>query len=307
MNEIQKKILINSIIEESGVNAHSLKNYNYVFFGSARFSSIFLKTLASQYFLPKIVVCNPDKPIGRKKIVTPPQIKIFAQENNIDATQPKNKEELENIAKIYQKNGAELGIVAAYSKIIPKSLIDAPTYGTWGIHPSLLPKYRGATPIQSALLAGEIETGVTIYQMDEAVDHGPILYQLPVKILPADNYLSLEEKLAINAVVAFLKTVQVFIEKKDGVPEIQNHETATFTKKFTTADGAVDIIKNLPLEIYRKIQALNPEPGVFTLNYPSREGQRVKLLEAKEKTGQITITKIHPAGKNPTEANLALK
>lgn len=307
MDDIQKKILINSIMEESGINAHSLKNYNYVFFGSARFSSIFLKTLASQYFLPKIVVCNPDKPIGRKKIVTPPQIKIFAQENNIDAIQPKNKEGLEDIAKIYQKNGVKLGIVAAYSKIIPKSLIDAPLCGTWGVHPSLLPKYRGASPIQSALLAGENETGVTIYQMDEAVDHGPILYQLPIKILPTDDYLSLEEKLAINAVVAFLKAVQVFIEKKEGVPEIQNHEAATFTKKFTTADGEVDMIKNSPLEIYRKIQALNPEPGVFTLNYPNREGQRVKLLQSKSEADQITITKIHPAGKKPIEVKLRIK
>jgi methionyl-tRNA formyltransferase len=186
-----------------------------------------------------------------------------------------------------------LFVVAAYAKIIPQSILDLARLGTLGTHPSLLPKYRGASPIQSAILAGEAETGVTIYLMDAKMDHGPIFAQNKMPLRNNEDYLELEAELAHLGGKLLAKTIPDFFAGKIK-PIEQSEAEATFTKKFETEDGFVDVADLLAAEhgksdamtIYRKILALNPEPGVWTM----RDGKRLKLLESKIENGILHLT-----------------
>lgn len=269
----------------------------YVFFGSPRFADIFLKTLISSGQAPVAVVCNPDKPFGRKRVLTPPQTKITAIENKIPFFQP---EKVTQLQTELEKLEPELFIVSAYSQIIPKAIINIPTLATIGIHPSLLPLYRGATPIQSALLSGDKQTGTSIYIIDKKMDHGPIISKAKINIRPDETYLSLEKKLAILGAEEFIE-ISPKIKEKISLAQEQNHTQATFTKKIETADGQVDIKNDEPKTIYRKIQAFNPSPGVFTYTFPGYEDKRVKLLSARMEGNQLKITTFQPAGKKPID------
>jgi methionyl-tRNA formyltransferase len=262
----------------------------YVFFGTPRFAEMVLHELIAAGLSPTAVVCNPNRPVGRKKTITPPPVKILADANHISIFQP------ELLDAKFEKEIAALKpdffIVAAYAKIIPRNVLDIPRLGTLGTHPSLLPKYRGASPIQSAILAGESETGVTIYLMDAKMDHGPILAQDVMPMRGDENYLDLEAKLAQLGGKLLAKTIPDFFAGKIK-PIEQNHAEATFTKKFTTEDGFVDeqdLAKaergeGDPVAIYRKILALNPEPGAWTV----RDGKRLKLIEAKLVGGTLHL------------------
>ncbi len=266
----------------------------FIFFGTPRFAEIVLKRLIETGFIPAAVITNPDRPVGRKKILTPPLVKKLALANKIKVFQPE-KLKIENWP--LKIGDIDIAVVAAYAKIIPKSILEIPKAGALGVHPSLLPKYRGATPIQSALLAGEKTTGTTIYKMDEQLDHGEIIATNEIPIAEEETYLTLEEKLALAGAELVIKNLQELVLGKSTFEE-QNHSEATYTKKFKTEDAQVDM-KTSPIEIYRKIQALNPAPGVWTMNFQGLEGKRVKLLEAQYQNNEIRVTKIQIEGKKP--------
>ncbi len=285
---------------------------NYVFFGSPEFAKIILEKLISVGMSPALVVCNPDKPFGRKKIVTPPPTKEVALKNNIPVWQP---ESLRN-PNIWKSDFQifDFFIVAAYAKIIPADILKIPKLGTIGVHPSLLPKYRGATPIQSVILNGEKETGVTLYLMDEKMDHGDTLATRVLPIANRVNYETLMCELAEASSDLLVETIPKFINKKI-TPVMQDHSQATFTKKFETTDGLVDLVKDDPVIIDRKVRALNPDPGVYTFmdseSSPSlRSGRilpeagkiRIKLLETSIENGQLKLIKVQLDGKKPTSA-----
>ncbi len=273
----------------------------YAFFGTPRFAAMVLEELIAAKLPPILVVANPDRPAGRKKILTPPPTKTLAQEYGIPVWQPE-KLEVENWKSEARKlDGLECAVVAAYNKILKKEILESLPTKFIGVHPSLLPKYRGASPIQSALLAGEKESGVTIFILDEGVDHGPTLGQTRFNLDPETGYLALEETLARAGGRLLAELMPLYIEGKTQ-PMVQNHIEATFTKKFETIDGLVDLQKDAPEIIYRKIKALNPEPGVYALI----NGIRTKLLEAKLAEGKICVTKIQEAGKTPRPANIVL-
>src|SRR3989344_7314050 len=145
---------------------------HFVFFGSSEFSVTVLKTLEKQGLLPAVIVTTPDMPKGRTLSVMPPLVKIWGSAKNIPVLQP---ERLDSgfLAKLREFK-FDVFLVASYGKILPQSLLEMPKSGAVNIHPSLLPKFRGATPIQSAILAGETATGVSLMLMDEKMDHGPI-------------------------------------------------------------------------------------------------------------------------------------
>lgn len=248
---------------------------------------------------PIAVICSPDRPAGRKKIITPPATKtlILNSELPIAVLQP---ERVTDIAAELKAMKADFFVVMGYPQIIPQSILDIPRLGTIGTHPSLLPKYRGASPMQSALLAGETKSGVTLYIMDAKMDHGPIIAMSEERISPDETNASLEKKLAKNASALLIKTLPVFYAGQETRAE-QNHAQATFTKKFVTKDAEVDFKNDPPLSVYRKIQSLNPEPGVYTFSFPGHEGKRVKLLTASYQNNLIHITSIQIEGKKPTE------
>jgi len=290
----------------------------YVFFGSPRFAAIILGSLIEAGMPPVALVCNPDRPVGRKQIITPPLTKqeIFeaAERSGVSSAitilQPEKLDErfIEHLRAL----APDFFIVAAYAKIIPQAVLDIPLLGTLGTHPSLLPKYRGASPIQSALLAGDAITGTTLYAMDAKMDHGAIYAQREWPIAQGTNYLSLEAQLAALSADTLIKVIPDFYAGKL-TPQEQDESRATFTKKFVTQDGFVDekdledaTGKNSGADtnsdeekartIFNKINALNPEPGCWTI----RDGKRTKLLEAQINIhGSLKLLVIQEEGQKP--------
>lgn len=270
-------------------------NLRYGFFGSPEFAAVILEKLISCGMPPAFVVVNPDKPAGRKKIITSSPVKLLALEHKsapIEILQPE-KLDADFIKKISALN-ADFFIVAAYAKIIPSSILTLPRLGVLGVHPSLLPKYRGASPVQSAILGGEKVTGVTIYALDSGMDSGPILKSADCTINDSDNFNSLIIKLAKLGADLLAEVLPPFVRGEIKVNP-QNTQFATYTKKIITQDGFVDITKDKPDEIWRKIRALNPEPGVWTM----QNGKRTKLLEAELVQNTLRIKKIQRDGKKP--------
>jgi len=271
----------------------------YLFFGTPEFAAIILEKLISAGFLPRAVVCNPDKPVGRKKIITPPPVKqlIAERKEQIVILQP---EKLDSSLKFQVSSlNPDFFVVAAYSKILPKEILNIPKLGSIGVHPSLLPKYRGPTPIQTAILNGETETGVTLYLMDEKVDHGPILAKRELEF-PISNFQFpiLLKKLAELGGDLLIETLPKFL-RGEIKPLAQNETQATYTKKFTAEDGFVDLEKDEPALIERKIRAFNPEPGVWTI----KNGKRMKILEAQIIDKRLVLKKIQVEGKKPVVTN----
>jgi len=249
---------------------------------------------------PALIVCNPDKPVGRKKILTAPPVKQLITDNQLPITvlQP---EKLSVISHELLVSKLEFAVVAAYSKIIPKEILDALPDKFIGVHPSLLPKYRGPSPIQQTILDGKKETGVTLYAMDEKVDHGKIVSSSKYQVADGDTYITLEEKLARMGAELLISVMKPYVQGRL-VPKEQNHAEATFTKKFTTENGLVDLEKDVPENIARKIRALNPEPGVYTF----QNEKRLKLLEVKKVDDKLVITKTQLEGKTPKEGKIIL-
>lgn len=278
----------------------------YVFFGTPEFSATILEKLIDAHMPPLAIVCNPDKPLGRKMVVTPPPTKeVLLREGllGIDILQPEeiNAEFLSNL-KSYE---AEFYIVAAYAKILPAELLSTPRLGVIGVHPSILPKFRGASPIQSVILEGMTETGITLFLLDEKVDHGPVLSYAVYSMPAPHTYTDLNQILARLAGSLLVKTLPKFIEGSI-TPERQNDAEATFTRKFSTEDGYMDLqslktaIAGGSLELAnvfnRKIKALNPDPGVYTLIH----AKRLKLLTSKVEDGKLILGVVQLEGKKPT-------
>ena len=291
---------------------------NYVFFGTPEFAAIVLEKLIAAGFVPAAVVCNPDRPVGRKKVITAPAVKsrityhVSRIKENIEILQP---EKLDSGFKL-QVSGykPDLFIVASYAKIIPTDILGIPRLGAIGVHPSLLPKYRGASPIQSAILNGEEESGVTLYLMDEKVDHGPVIANAKCKNQNEQwGYAELQKILAELGGGLLVETLPKFLAGEI-TPREQNHSEATFTKKFTTEDGFVpkdELVRalagdaRLSRTIYRSILALHPEPGVWTYGknqngkIKMENGKRIKILKAHLERTVLVLDEIQVEGKNP--------
>ena len=243
-----------------------------IFFGTSEFAVPALEILVKEGYEIIAVVTNPDELVGRKKVLTPPPIKIAAQNLGLNILQfPSLK--IENLK--LKIPDADVGVVAAYGKIIPKEIIDAFKYGILNVHPSLLPKYRGPTPIQTTILDGEKKTGVTIIKIDEETDHGPVLGSKAWGMGSSEKYKELETKLAKFGAELLTKVLPDYLAGKI-TPQLQDHSLATFTKKFAREDAKINWNKTAK-EIDRQIRALNPEPGVWA----AWNGRILKVLEAE--------------------------
>jgi len=248
-----------------------------IFFGTHNFAATILKGLiASPLFSIELVVTQPDKPAGRKKEIQKSPVKILAEKNNLKINQPKTLKNYKPQATSYK-----LAIVAQYGMIIPKNIIDAPKYGTINVHTSLLPKYRGASPIQTAIINGETETGVTIMKMDEGLDTGPILIQKSVKIGKDDTYPQLDSKLAQIGLQGLLEATLRYIEGKIK-PKAQNDNLASDCKQLSRESGKINW-KLSAQKLYNLYRGLMPWPGIWT----TWNGQRLKLIEIKPSDKKI--------------------
>lgn len=240
-----------------------------IFFGTHDFAVEILKGLVEDPAIEVVkVITQPDKPVGRKKVMTPPPVKVYAEKQEIEVEQPKSLKKYEIAADIY-----DLFIVAQYGKLVPKHILDAPKHGTINVHTSLLPKYRGASPVQSAILHGESETGVTIMLMDEGLDTGPMLLQQTTPISPDETAPELNMRLAHIGKDALLQAIALYLNNTI-VPEPQDNTLATHCTQLSRDDGRIDWNKSAQ-DIYNQYRAFTPWPGVWT----TWNNKRVKLLE----------------------------
>ena len=258
------------------------------FFGTPEFAVQVLEELKKAGILPRLVVAAPDKPKGRKMVLTPPPAKIWAKENGVPVEQP---ERVSEIAEQLEEKGFNLFAVAAYGKIIPKKILDIPEHGTLNVHPSLLPRLRGASPVQSAILRGE-DAGVTIMLMDEKMDHGPILAAEKLKVKSEGFYREeLEEKLAETGGRLLAKVIPEWTAGKIE-PKEQEHGKATYCEKIAKKDGLISP-EDSPQTILRKVRAFTPWPGAYFI----ANGKRIIVTAAEIEKGKLAIKRVKPEGK----------
>ena len=292
-----------------------MSNFNLAYLGTSEFAVKILDRLIESGYIPSLIVTAPDKPKGRKMIMTSPPVKVFAQKHNLKIIQPEKL----NLDIQCPSEDFDLFIVASYGKIIPKSILDIPKFGTLNVHPSLLPKFRGPSPIQAFILSGEEKMGATIMLMDEQVDHGQILSQkefgnkIPASPAGRSNLKSknlnakkLEEKLAELGGQMLVDVIPKWIKGEIKAKE-QNHSQATFTKKISKEDGLVDLEKNSPELIYRKFLAFQPWPGVFYFTQKNNQKTRVIITDIEFQNGRLLIKKVKPEGKNEMEYEKFMK
>ena len=267
-------------------------NIPFAFFGSSHFSVIVLDELERAGFIPTCVVTTPDKPQGRKLIITPNPVKTWALQRNITVHTPEKLDttfiETTSIAQHV------VFIVASYGKIIPASIIELPSHKTLNIHPSLLPTYRGASPLQSAILDDAKHTGVTIMRIDEKMDHGPLIAQQEVVIPEWPTYEICEDMMARTGAQLLAQTLPAWVSGT--IKEIeQDHSRATFTTKIKKEDALLTLSDD-PYLNFRKIQAYHEWPqAYFIVNHHAKE-IRVKVTSASFTNGTLVIEKVIPEG-----------
>lgn len=248
-----------------------------IFMGTPEFGAIVLEELVKNDYKPVLVITAPDKPVGRKQILTPSPVKIIADEYNISLGQP---EKIQDTKYKIQNTKPDLIIVASYGQILPKEILDIPKYGCLNVHPSLLPKYRGPSPIQYAILNGDKETGVTIMLMDEKMDHGPILAQQELEFQISNfQFLNLHDKLAELGAKLLLDTIPKWLNKEIK-PQTQDESKATYTKILTKEDGKIDWRKSVEV-LERQIRAFSPWPGSYTIFNDGGRVMKIKILKAR--------------------------
>jgi methionyl-tRNA formyltransferase len=240
------------------------------FFGTHEFGAAMLTTLISSgLFTIDAVVTQPDRPSGRDGEIQESAVKKIAHQNSLAIFQP---DSLKKEKCDLPFPASDLFVVCQYGLIIPQWVLDLPKKGTINIHTSLLPKYRGASPIQTALINGEAETGITIMLMDAQMDHGAILTQENVAIEPTETYLELSKKMEPVAANLLLMTLPLWLTDSI-IPEAQDESQVTTCKMFTRDDGRVDFTKSAKA-IYNQYRGLTPWPGIWT----TWNEKRLKLL-----------------------------
>lgn len=285
-------------------NFDSQKN-KFAFFGTDNFSVGVLEELKTAEIIPSLIITAPDRPSGRGQKINEPEAKKWAKENNIDFLQPEKLDE--DFIEALSKKDWSFFTVASYGKIIPKEVVEMPKHKSLNVHPSLLPLYRGASPIESAILDDMKETGVTIMLMDEKMDHGPILNQEFVQFDEWPPRLEVEEKLAQIGGKLLADTIPLWLND-DIEEQEQDHESATFTQKITKEMGEIkfsDIEKvmngqydeKIGREVFLKVQALNPWPGVFFFYKHGEKEIRVKITKASFVGGKLKIEAVVPEDK----------
>ncbi|KZE34845.1 methionyl-tRNA formyltransferase [Crenobacter luteus] len=247
-----------------------------IFAGTPDFAARALAALIAAGHEIALVLTQPDRPAGRGMKLTPSPVKALALEHGLRVEQPLSLRTPEAQAMLTEV-AADAMIVAAYGLILPQAVLDIPARGCLNIHASLLPRWRGAAPIQRAIEAGDAETGVVIMQMDAGLDTGDMLLTRRVAIDAGDTGGTLHDKLAeagADAIVAALAELPTL------VPVPQPEDGATYAKKLTKAEGAIDWTQDADA-IARRIRAFNPVPGAFT----TLAGQPLKLWQASAEAG----------------------
>ncbi|MFP7296080.1 methionyl-tRNA formyltransferase [Neobacillus niacini] len=272
-----------------------------VFMGTPDFSVPVLRRIIEDGYEVIAVVTQPDRPVGRKKVLTPPPVKVEALKHGIPVYQPEKIRQKEEMEKILALN-PDLIITAAFGQILPKDILEAPAHGCINVHASLLPELRGGAPIHYALIEGKKTTGITIMYMVEKLDAGDILTQVEVEITEDDNVGSLHIKLSESGAELLSETLPKLLEGKL-TPVPQDNEKATFAYNIKRDQERIDWSKTGE-EIYNHVRGLNPWPVAFT----TLDGQTLKIWRTEKVSGVKsevpgTILKNEPDGMTVSTGN----
>jgi methionyl-tRNA formyltransferase len=301
------------------------KSINFVFWGTPNVASQTLEILKESGYIPSLIVTAPDRPQGRKMLITPPPVKVWAEKNNIPYVQPEKLDgnfwnvlgtlgrsvddgQRKSRALDFrgEQNIPEVSVVVAYGKILPEEILNLPKFGSINIHYSLLPKYRGASPVESAILNGDEETGITIQKMEYQMDSGPILAQEKVKILPDEKASELRTRLIKIGGELLVKILNTMTPSPSGHSTFaggeltpQDESQATYCKKIKKEDGLIDLNDD-PVKNYNKFRAYATWPRIFFFSAKGgsasggKESKRIIITDAKLENGEFKILKIIP-------------
>ena len=277
------------------------------FFGTPQIAVSVLKELEKDGMVPSFVVTNPDAPQGRKMIMTASPVADWAKQHAIPILKPTSLKD-ETVADTLRASGCELFIVVAYGKIIPQNILDIPKYKTINVHPSLLPKLRGASPIRSAVLEDMNPTGISIMILTAGMDEGPILAQEEVSISDKAWPMrgnELDVLLALKGGELLVETLPKWIAGEIE-PQEQNHAEATYSKKITKEDGLINLDDD-PHTNLLKIRAYDGWPGTYFFHEKDGVKTRIKIVDAVIEDGKLIITKIIPEGKKEMDYSTFLR
>lgn len=265
---------------------------NIAFFGTPKFAVYVLEELEKAGVVPALIITAPDKPAGRGLVLTPPPVKDWAITRDIAFLQPASLKKEDPDLDILLNTEWDLFIVAAYGKILPEALVNTPVHGTLNVHPSLLPKFRGASPIESQILADERTVGVSIMKLDKEMDHGPIVSQASITL---DAWpmraRELEELLAREGGALLAESLAPYLSR-ELQPTEQDHSAATFTRKISKEDGQIDLSAD-GYQNYLKYCAYDEWPGTFFF----KDGKRIKIVSVELKNGSFKPLRVIPEGK----------
>ena len=261
-----------------------------VFIGTPEIGAIVLEKLIEGGYAPVLVVASPDKKVGRKQIITPPPVKKAAQKHDIPVLQP---EKIKDITQKIQSVNPDLIVVAASSYIIPKEILDIPKHGSLNVHPSLLPRWRGPSPVQFTILNGDEKAGVTIMKISEKLDAGPIVFQKEIALEGKETNVQLHGKLGEAGGELLVEVIPKWI-KGEIKPENQDEKAATYSKILKKEDGRIDW-KKTAQDLERQIRAFSPWPGSFT--FWQREKKQIKIEILKARAYENSAAEKYPTGK----------
>lgn len=257
---------------------------NILFFGTPEISVPFLKNLVGLYNVAG-VICQPDRPADRGYQLHAPPVKIFAQERNIPVFQPEKY--TPEIIEQFKNLNTDVGVIVSYGKIIPEAVFTIPKNNCFNIHFSLLPKYRGAAPVQWSLIKGEKETGVTAFWIEKGLDTGPIIKQNILPISDEDDAVSLFEKLIPLGIKTMNEALNLIeIGKAEGIPQEGN---TVYAPSLSKEDGKIEWSKP-SREIFNLIRGARIWPGTYTIvNDGKLQGKRLKILRAALCEGKANL------------------
>jgi len=286
-----------------------------IFFGTPEFVVSLPQALFKTDFNLVTCVTAPDRPIGRKKVLTPSAVKVWAEKNKIPVI---DSPSIEEIYKKVKKKKPTVGILAAYGKIIPKKLIKVFPKEILVVHPSLLPKYRGASPVQAAIAHGDKEIGVSIFKMDEKLDHGPIISQFKKPLSQKATPDKLYPELFSEAACVLATILPAYLKGRIKARK-QDHVKATFCRTLKKDDGFIPPqfitpkqgwtsecsvgpykLEPTPENLERFIRAMHPWPGAFTnVKIKNQISKRLKILKAHLKNKKLVLDQVQLEGKKP--------
>ncbi|MBP9827932.1 methionyl-tRNA formyltransferase [Patescibacteria group bacterium] len=256
-----------------------------LYFGTPAFSAAFLEALINDTAFDVVgVVCQPDEPQGRKKIITPPPTKVLAQERGVPVILQPTKLKEETFLKTVTDLKADLFVIVAYGRILPNAILNQPSLGTVNVHPSLLPLWRGPSPMQAAIANRDTQTGISIMKIDDQMDHGPLLAQITLPLTGKETTPDLTATVIERGAPLLVETLKDYIDGKI-TPVEQNHDQATYCKLLTKEDGRFN--PELSAEATEAAwRAYQPWPGL-TATIPTERGDITAKLLGLEMTSDI--------------------